>query len=472
MNNIFDFKPIPTITPRENLWENGTWKFGSLEITPDTAYEPSFIDIILKGNTALTLVNAKANGLEYLKLYGGCEQASTPTPTTPVDIVCNNGALTMVDDELPEGYKRVLGYTCNNDVLWRITDFKLRGSDTIRISFSVSAACNVFGCYQGTNATDNYDLYVSTTSGSKYFRYGSGTYLSYWSNNDLNKRFDVVYTPNGSQGMPQDSTWTPQTFTSANDLIIGSTSLTGSSSKLKGDLYGNFEVDNRLKLIPCERTSDNSLGYYDTYSRTFFEPTGTPTSLGYDGSHYVLTVDGTTETVEVDTTGDTATAENLLGVANVSDIQEVLSGEIIRNISYKIFDGTESFGSSSAYGTALYIQSAAGTWKADKSKTPMCTHFLGIAQASGVQSANTCFFNASGHFYFRTSETAANFKTWLTDLYNAGTPMVLVYVSSAPTTETVTGQPLAIQAGTNVVEITQASINNLELEVSFKQATI
>ena len=35
-------------------------------------------DVILSGNTALTLVNAKANGLNYLKLFGGTEQRLLP----------------------------------------------------------------------------------------------------------------------------------------------------------------------------------------------------------------------------------------------------------------------------------------------------------------------------------------------------------------------------------------------------------
>ena len=190
-----------------------------------------------------------------------------------------------IDEDLPVGYKRVLGYTCNNDVLWQITNFHLRGSDTVKISFSVTAACNVWGCYQGADATDNYDLYVSTTSGSKYLRYGSGTYLSYWSADNLGQRFDVTFSPTGTSGMPQDSTWTEKTFESANDFLVGSTTLTGTSSKLKGNLYGNIEVVGRLNLIPCERLSDNVLGYYDTVSNTFYEPTGTPTSMGYDTSH-------------------------------------------------------------------------------------------------------------------------------------------------------------------------------------------
>ena len=556
---------------------------------------PSWQDIILSGNGSLTLTNAKSNGLNYVKLYGGCTQASTPTPDTPVDIVCNNGALKMVDDELPAGYKRVLGYECDNNVLWRITNFKLRGSDTVRISFSVTGACNVFGCYQGADATDNYDLYASITSGSKWFRYGNGTYLSYFSNNNLNKRFDVVFTPNGSQGMPQDSTWSPETFESANDLIIGSTSLTGTSAKLKGNLYGNFEVDNRLKIIPCERLSDNSLGYYDTYSETFFEPTGTPTSMGYDGSHYVLTIDGTTETVQLhgknlsngalenigytstggtstsstfcgnlckikvkagekytvscgnfpdgisgvfvntwkvdgswnmrqaiamstsytytipegigevnftlyktgginigstswlqvekgDTattyepyySGGSATAEMLLKVGDYQDVQSVIDGQVTRKVGVKVLNGTEDWGAEGTLGTNNYRFTFMNINTTDNAESSLCTHIDRIIQGSETSQSNRpCIrFNTSGTalVWYETDNTTTleQFKQFLADQYANGTPVILLYPLATATTESVTGQPLTIQAGTNVVAITQASIDNLGLEVSYK----
>ena len=205
-----------------------------------------------------------------------------PNGLTP--FVRDNGLTTQEGwqpSEVPDGYKKLIGYSCNNNVLWKITGFKLRGSDTVRISFSVTAACNVFGCYQGTDADDNYDLYASTSSGAKYLRYGNGTYLSYWSSANMGERFDVVFSPTGTSGMPQDSTWTEKTFEAANDMLIGSTSTSSTSSKLKGDLYGNIVVDGRLCLVPCERVADGVLGYYDYYSNTFFAPTGTPTSLGY-----------------------------------------------------------------------------------------------------------------------------------------------------------------------------------------------
>ena len=185
--------------------------------------------------------------------------------------------------KLPSEYKRVLGFRCNNNAMWQITDFHLRGSDTVKVSFSVTAACNVWGCYQSTSATDNYDLYATTTSGGKYLRYANGTYASYFSPENQDKRFDVTYTPTGTQGMPEDSTWTEASFESANDLLLGSTTVGGTSSKLKGNLYGDFIVENggakRLHLVPCERVSDNVLGYYDLVGETFYEP-----YTGFDGA--------------------------------------------------------------------------------------------------------------------------------------------------------------------------------------------
>ena len=423
-------------------------------------------ELTVTGNPPLTLANSTGKDLISLLQYGKVTQASTPTPSSPVDIVCNNGTLKVIDDELPTGYKRVLGFTCDNNAMWQITGFKLKGSDTVRVSFSIDAACNVWGCYQGTDATDNYDLYASVSAGSKYLRYGNGVYLSYWSPTNLGKRFDTVVTPTGTSGMPQDSTWTAKTFTAANDLLIGSTTVGGTSAKLKGNLYGSFVVDGRLNAIPCERVSDGTLGYYDTYSETFYEPytgyTGA-VSLGYDGSHYSLAVVGTPEVLSLAPVGSatqdgTPTPDNyvpvvgtkmgnteLLAIDTDADAYDPSTQNITRVIGKKVLDGTETFGKSTAYGLSWYITSAAGAWGATKTKAVMCTHFVGLGtQSSGQADEYTCFFNGSGHFYFRASEfaDAAAFKAWVKNQYDAGTPIVVYFVRSSSTTETYTGTPV------------------------------
>lgn len=323
------------------------------------------------GNAPVTLLNAVARAIVSLTQTGLCTQADTPTPSAPVNIKCNNGALKMVDDELPDGYKRVLGFQCNDNAMWQITDFKLRGSDTVKISFSIAAACNVFGCYQGASATDNYDLYASITSGSKYFRYGAGTYLSYFSNDNLNQRFDVTYTPTGSQGMPQDSTWSALTFESANDLLLGSTTVTGTSARLKGKLFGDFIVENggaeRLHLVPCERLSDNVLGYYDIVGEAFYEPYegfDGAVSLGYDGSHYVLRTVGTPEVLTVG--GKNLNAGTLDSVGYTSTGAESTSSTFVGTLcKIPCAEGekyTVSFGGFTTSGiSGVFIN----TWKTD-----------------------------------------------------------------------------------------------------------
>ena len=423
------------------------------------------VELTVTGNAPVTLANAIAHAIVSLTQEGKVTQASTPTPPAPKDIVCNNGTLKMVDDELPSGYKRVLGFTCDNNAMWQITGFNLKGSDTVRISFSVEAACNVWGCYQGTDATDNYDLYASVSAGSKYLRYGSGTYLSYFSAENLGQRFDVVYTPNGSQGMPQDSTWTPRTFTSANDLLIGSTTVGGTSSKLKGNLYGNIIVDGRLKLIPCERVSDNVLGYYDTYSETFYEPYegyDGAVSLGYDGSHYHLETVGTAEVLTVTPTASstqdgTPTPSDpvpivstkfgntvLRAVGDVKDTYDPATQTITRRVAVIEMTGDETLSTSTAYGSAILITSAGALWGVDKNSTPLCTHFTGLAMiSSGTAAENTCFFNASGHFYFRTSMSKTDFATFCAEAYAAGKPVTIYAPLLIPTTEAYAGGGLA-----------------------------
>lgn len=178
---------------------------------------------------------------------------------------------------LPPGYRRLAGIEFNASTIFVVEDFKLRGSDTVRISFSVDKACNVFGCYTTSSAENNYSLYASTTSGGKYMRYNGGTYKSYFPNAKLGERFDVVITPTGISGFYEDDTWEEKDFTASADLVIGSTATVTSSSKLDGIIYDDFIVDGRLHLVPVEDDYFGDVGYYDLVSEQVILPTtGTP----------------------------------------------------------------------------------------------------------------------------------------------------------------------------------------------------
>ena len=48
------------------------------------------------------------------------------------------GTPIIVQGTLPSAYRRVLGFTLNDNAYWAITGVTLNGNDTVRISFSVS----------------------------------------------------------------------------------------------------------------------------------------------------------------------------------------------------------------------------------------------------------------------------------------------------------------------------------------------
>ena len=183
---------------------------------------------------------------------------------------------TSLRAKLPSGYTKLAGITMNNGPYFVITDFKLKGSDTLRFSFSATDACNILGCYTNSTAQTNYSLYVGLST-AKYMRYNGGTYDSAIV---TGVKYNVVMSPTGSTGLPTSSTWEAKDFTAASDMCVGTTSTGATSAKLKGTLYGDIVVDGRLRLIPCKRDSDDEIGYYDTVSKTFYtnQGSGTPTA--------------------------------------------------------------------------------------------------------------------------------------------------------------------------------------------------
>ena len=185
--------------------------------------------------------------------------------------------LQMLKDKMPSEFKRVKSVSMNNDCYYEITDFYLNGSDTLELSFIITATCNVIGSYSGSSSGANYSLYASTSNVS-YLRYYNGTYNSMF---EADKRYDVVITPTGTKGFKYNSTWDELEFTTSRPLCIGTTrSNLTTSAKMKGTFYGDITVtdkdgNDRFHGIPCIREEDGVVGYFDTVTEKFYEPVGT-----------------------------------------------------------------------------------------------------------------------------------------------------------------------------------------------------
>ena len=261
------------------------------------------------GTAPLTLENALPKAIKSLIQYGKCAQSGTPSSANPVDIVCNNGTMTIVDDELPIGYRRITGIKFDGG-FWYETGEYLTGEDDVTLTLANTSTTgqNVFGSYSGTSSgIKNFSLYLygGGSSSNCYLRYGEQLVRPRYGSNERT----LTFGKSGTSGFTTNVSITPDTFTTNSTAYIGMLP-NSTSPAYTGSIIGNIYVSDRLKYVPCERQSDGAIGYYETFTGVFLEQTGTgtPTKGEYDNSSVHIEVIGTNETLSV-------TGKNLLNVA-------------------------------------------------------------------------------------------------------------------------------------------------------------
>ena len=187
--------------------------------------------------------------------------------------------------------------------------------------------------------------------------------------------------------------------------------------------------------------------------------------------------DGTTETIK-DSLNNTATAENLLSAGIYKDVQEVISGSVTRNVGIKVLDGTENWAYQSQYERFRLPILADNFISIGLRITPfVTTHFISVSDGRPISEVpnNACYSGILNitddySFYIKTTDftSTESWTQFLQQQYANGTPVIVVYPLATPTTETVTAQPMNIQKGTNIIEVTEASLDDLELEAKYK----
>ena len=414
----------------------------------------------VSGVAPLSLVDAVAGKIKSLTQYGKCSQASTPAPSSPVDIMCNNGALTLVDDELPIGYKRIESIRFGENTYYE-TGEKLYGTDVVTITLSdfVSTGQNLFGCYSGTDGI-NFSMYIyGTATGQAYWRYGMNLYRpTVGSTADRT----ITFGAGGTTGFKTNVSYSTVDFETDTTARIGSLP-NSTSAKYDGLIVGDITVSTRLKYIPCERTSDSVIGYYEAINGVFLEPNGdAPVAGAYDNSHLHLAVVGTPEVLTVE--NENASVVDLFAVGSYVDTQEIISGTVMRNTGFVVLDGTESWTRTAANCFTTDINDA----ESGVSNEIYCTHFPYNATAVA---SDCCRITDTGQLFFcdmslGEDPTATEFETWLAAQYAAGTPVIVLYPLADETTEQETAQPLNTIAGTNVVSVV-ANVSGIELSATY-----
>lgn len=533
------------VIPEFNIGGTGTPSFQfyrrGFNLTSNGS-SPSWRDIILSGNTALTLVNAKANGLNYIKLFGACEQNGTPTPDTPMDIVCNNGVLKLSPNlfHLNEEIRRGVNLTINSDgayvlngtaqgaSLFSIQDITL-SAGTYQFVLIDKTIIKTLGSHiQVLSESGGINVVINMNSSDTLQTFTVSETLS-----DVSIRLrisqDTVYDNLVIKPMLVKSDVAPTTYIPYGSIYtdgtvetveVHSENLVPLSSStdfnFSNNILSNKRTDTRTNIdFFVQVLKDNtwraikSVGVTSTGIKeyTLDIPSGvTNIKIKHNGARADLVIatnfvlpEGS-YTVRFDClsynpaivggiqlkdfvfcqtpyfNGGTATAEMLLKVGNYTDEQKILSGAVTRNVGVKVLDGTEAWVPNlyplpNAY--RICWARATATLGTIRYSGLFCTHFEDGGSASTAAPNKIFFANDLNINFPMTSDfdTIGKCLQYLADQYNAGTPVIVIYPLATPTTETVTGQPMSIQEGTNIVQITQASMDNLELEVSYKATT-
>lgn len=517
--------------------EDVTFRFSDILRIGGGGDTPSWQDIVLTGNGSLTLTNAKANGLNYLKLFGACEQNGTPTPDTPVDIVSNNGVIKARHQSgLPLRYRRVSWLRSTKGIT--ITGFKTKDTQNIKAKWMKVLNYSQYLYFSDTTSSGTTNTTAYLVAGATgMWRFDGAAKGIAFSNNVL---YETVQNKNGVRANDEQVAEykNVSSFTSSNDLTIFSNASFGSIC-----LYSLQNEENGIKtldIIPVQDVIDNTYGVYDLVNGIFYTNAEAEFLAGNTVDDPIeIYTDGTVETVEV-------TGRNLFDIATQTISQGAISSSnganstsnfrvrtdylaVQPNTEYTVSADITGYTSGTSRGVFVleyiadsgdyvenFVSGSGSGWKSPDGytfTTGATTKAIRIVLAAGATiaispsninwvqlehgdtattyepyynggSATAEMLLSVGDYkdvqnvttgevirnceavYYDGTQTINNPYISTTGGLNVGS--IIVHPKTTPTTESVTHQPLSIQAGTNIIEITQASIDNLPLEVSYK----
>ena len=523
-------------------------------------YANGYVDTV-SGTSPLSLPKAKANSLQYVKVFGGTEQNGTPTPTVPVDIVSNNGVvkalinhwdMTKISGSAPGfnwGARSVApDGTLSLNISNAIPQARIQISLTAEQlglqagkTYTVKAWIldgNAFGnssqqtqtivvngsAVNFTTAGTQTELtHTWTQAGANGVTLGSFYVKNYGSGTTVRVRVMVTegetigdYIPHTQPVIYTDGT--VETIEIHGKNLFDVDWEQGAINGVPGQTYEQNKANNLTRIrianefyVDPTKTytisiNDNNLEYVfqvydsnhlqttitgsDTWgdtAKTFTGVYGISVAVRYKNQANIdpsvgatakiqLELGSTATTYEPYFNGGTATAEMMLKVGDYQDVQSIIDGVVTRKLGVKVLDGTETCVRESVGGNIFYRITTDINHVQNVSEVMTigyCTHCKAVRNSAAALVDGTFVLGGItnqiliGKTGFSTVE---QFQQWLADQYANGTPVTIVYPLATPTTESVTGQTLQVQAGNNTLEITQASLNNLTLEAKYKRS--
>lgn len=202
----------------------------------------------VSGMSPLALANALAKPIRSLTQYGKCVQNGTPTPDSPVDILCNNGAIKARHQSgLPLGYT-LLAYARSAGTQYIDLGYKGNGNTKVEVKYKY---------YEASTATGSGRVFGSRIAAQED-AFAFGTSAGIVAATETNKVFwcydsQPYFVINENFGL---NVWKTVVFSAKEHTIDGVSA---------GDDYEivSFETPQNLKLFGFDQLGTMGVGYVD-----------------------------------------------------------------------------------------------------------------------------------------------------------------------------------------------------------------
>jgi len=364
--------------------------------------------------TSVTLprtVTAVDGNVSKMVRYGKCDQASTPTPTSPVDIICNVGAVR-------EGMMGELLFTqCPSDPDEIPPDMPF---ETLRIFTTNLVPADSFeqGSFSSGVEYNDEPYYSTRVRTKKGIPVKTNTQYTVSGETTAGTQYIYVYQ------------FKPDGYTSAGWNSLPYTFTTSATTQ-------------NVRFLLAKATDTSSpMSPDDVVFFQLEEGSSATTFNGYASVAYI---------------------PPLLSNGAVKDEENVLTGVITRRISYIVFTGAE-IGTWTAFDAAngIYmLEYPTGSAVLDEKVDTylLCTHFNCIspsAEASTIPDGGCKTHTSSHYWYFRKQgiTSVSDWVDWLQSQYDAGTPVIVVYEKAAAESDVTDYYKMYTLEGSNKIEST------------------
>lgn len=166
--------------------------------------------------------------------------------------------------------------------------------------------------------------------------------------------------------------------------------------------------------------------------------------------------------------------EPLRKIGNVADYIDYKNQRIVRNIGKKVFDGSEAWDLYSSLSGRLYTMEISDA--VYSSSIPVLTNkYLGKISGGGSSYTddNVAWFQSVDsykRFYindFTNGTTTGDFRTYLINQYNAGTPLIVYYILNTPKYEPIDLPKIPIASGTGVISVKDNKLGQIGIKADY-----